>query len=389
MKTQARLVILGWLTTIVALFFYSFTQIDLGLTLTRASFWQPIQKTFQTLGYFHRPLSAFCYLTIILALFVFYFLIWRSVKKQWFSSKQIWILIFITAGWLWFAYNAFSYDLFNYVFDAKIVTFYRANPYQHKALDFPGDPMLGFMHWTHRLYPYGPVWLLVTVLLSFSGFQKLLPTLILMKGLAVGAYLLTAWFIYRVLALTNPKKKLEGLAVFAFSPLVVLESLVSAHNDTLMMAFLMGGFWFLIKRKPVLTWTAFLFSVGVKFASVLLLPIFFLAGFWQRGKKKINWDKVWLFSFWLMGGAVILACLRSELKPWYLLYLWPLVALTGKRSYLFFLAVFSLGGLLHYAPFLYLGNWDPPVPRIKLGLSLSFLAIGAAFLFPKKCESKK
>jgi len=390
MKKKVKLVTFGWITTVIALFLYSFTQIDLGLTLTRASFWQPIQRKFQLIGYFNRPLSTGLYLAILFLIFGFYFLILLAVKRKWFNSKQIWTLILITAGILWFSYNAFSYDLFNYIFDARIVTFYRQNPYQHKALDYPDDPMLGFMHWTHRLYPYGPLWLVLTVPLSFLGFQKLVPMMILFKGLAVGGYLGASWFIFKILKDINPKEKLIGLVVFAFNPLVIIESLVSAHNDISMMALALAGFWFLVKKKYLPAWLTLGLSIGVKFATALLLPIFILVHLWRPWRKKINWDKVILGTLFLMVLAVLGAIKRDELKPWYLLYPLPFISLLPEKRGSFVFAQdklfwpmigLSLGLLLHYAPFLYLGNWNPPVPVIKTKLTFIFLIGGMAMCF--------
>ena len=63
----------------------------------------------------------------------------------------------------------------------KYLTFIHQNPYFHKASDFPNDPMLNFMRWTHRLYPYGPSWLILTVPLSFIGLNFFLPTFFLFK----------------------------------------------------------------------------------------------------------------------------------------------------------------------------------------------------------------
>jgi len=66
----------------------------------------------------------------------------------------------------------FLTTIFNYILTQKIITHYQQNPYIHKALDFPGDPMLSFMHWTQRVYPYGPVWLGLTaaIIISWFGF---------------------------------------------------------------------------------------------------------------------------------------------------------------------------------------------------------------------------
>ena len=92
-------------------------------------------------------------------MFIYYFYFLYAVYKKKINKKIIRNLIVITSIGLGFSYVAFSYDLFNYIFDAKIITFYHQNPYFHKALDYPGDPMLSFMRWTHRVYPYGPIWL--------------------------------------------------------------------------------------------------------------------------------------------------------------------------------------------------------------------------------------
>ena len=189
------MIICGWFLTIVGLFFYSFTQIDLGLTLTRASFWQPIQRAFQEVGYFQRPLSTAIYLVLLISLFACYFLILKRVDQQKLSRETIWRMVLTTAVILTFSYNAFSYDLFNYIFDARVITYYQQNPYQVRALDFPSDPMLGFMHWTHRFYPYGPVWLFITVPLSFLGGQKFLATAILLKILMAVSYLFSVYLI--------------------------------------------------------------------------------------------------------------------------------------------------------------------------------------------------
>ena len=386
---MTKFAVFGWVTAIFFLFIYSFTQIDLGLTLTRLSFWQVIQTDFQKIGYFNRPLSTALFLLIIFMLYVLYFLILHQIKRGNLTEKVIWRLIIFTAVLLWFSYNAFSYDLFNYIMDAKMVTFYGKNPYTHKALDFPGDPMLGFMHWTHRYYPYGPLWLLVTIPLSFLGFQKLLPTMILFKGLAIASYLVCSFFVYKILEKTSPNDKFLGLTIFSFNPLVVIESLVSAHNDVLMMALVLVAFWFLLKKKYLTAWFFLFFSGGIKFVTFSLIPVFVLIIWNQRRKTIIWWEKMAFLCLSLMIGAVLLAIKRDELKPWYILY--PLTFLPFlPYNWIFWpITGLSLGALLHYAPFLYLGNWNPPVPSIKFWLTIGFLLAGFLLGLGRKLLKRK
>ena len=158
---------------IIGFFLYSFTQIDLSLTLSKASVWQDIQKSFQHIGYFQRPLSTLIFLILTLFLFLIYSLYLKFSLANKLTRKKVWYLIIFISIVLSFSYNAFSYDIFNNIFDAKILTYYHQNPFIHKALDFPNDSMLSFMHWTHRTYPYGPMALILTLPASFLGIGNI------------------------------------------------------------------------------------------------------------------------------------------------------------------------------------------------------------------------
>ncbi len=362
---------------IVGLFFYSFTQIDLNLTLSEWSIWQVVQKFFQNIGYFQRPLSSFLYVIIILVLFFFYILLLWLIRigKIW-QISGIWKLIIITTLILTFSYNAFSYDLFNYIFDAKIITYYNQNPYEHKALDYPGDPMLSFMHWTHRTYPYGPVWLLLTVPLTL-GIQFFLPTFFLFKGLASISFLGSVYFLGKILRKTSPKDEIFGIVFFALNPLVIVESLVSAHNDIVMIFFAVWAIYLLVNKKVLGSFLLLLLSIGVKFATLFLLPIFIAIYFLMRSNNDLNWQKILKVFALVMIVPIILVSYRTNFQPWYLLYVLPFVALT--RNYIFVTPaiILSIFSLFQYLPFLYLGNWDDPVPSILSNLTFisTFIAL--------------
>src|SRR3989344_172434 len=213
-SSKFKVSIMGYLISVVGLFLYSFTQIDLGLTLSQVSIWQTAVKFFKNIGYFERPLSSLFFVGIVLLLFIFYLFILNAIHKKKVSKKNVWFLIIAAAVILTFSYNAFSYDIFNYIFDAKIVTYYHQSPYLYRALDFQGDPMLSFMHWTHRLYPYGPIWLGLTVPLSV-GLKFFLPTFFLFKALMSLSFLGTAFFIGKILKKFFQGNEVFGIAFFA------------------------------------------------------------------------------------------------------------------------------------------------------------------------------
>jgi hypothetical protein len=382
---------IGYLITAAGLFFYSYTQVDLNLTLSQWSVWKTIQTSFQYIGWFNRPLSTSLYLALLTLLFLFYYACLDQVKKNMVAVEQFWKLVFLLSIVLLFSYNAFSYDLFNYMFDARIVTYHHLSPYAYKALDFPHDPWINFMRWTHRTYPYGMLWLALTVPLSFIGFQYFLPTLFLFKGLMVCSYLGSVYFIGKIVERIAQKDKLFAMGLFALNPLVVIESLVSSHNDIVMMFFALMGIYFLLKRRYILAFISLIFSMHIKFINVSLptilgqvIPVgiaFSIVGVWLMNKKKkeINWALLFWGISMLMVLAIIFASQRTELQPWYLLWVLPILSLIPARNLLVpLIIVISLGLLLHYVPFLYTGNWNSPIPMIKSWLTASAICIGIA-----------
>lgn len=374
--------ITGYFIVIIGLFFFSFTQVDLGLTLTEWSIWQVFQKFFQTIGYFNRPFATGWYVTLLFFLSIFYAVFLFLAHKKTITNSQSYIVVGVTSFILFFAYNAFSYDLFNYIFDAKIYTYYHQNPYEHNALEYNGDPMLGFMHWTHRKYPYGLTWLAATIPLSYLGLGVLLPTIMLFKSIAFASYLGTAWYIKKILQKISPQNQLFGLLFFSLNPLVMVEALVSAHNDIFMLFLAVWSLYLLLEKKYIFSLLIIALSIGVKFATVFLLPVYFVVGFYSFKGKKIRWDLVFLACVISMVVAVLAASIRTNFQPWYLLYVLPFTALLAKKYFVLIPGIIiSLFALFEYIPFFYLGNWDPPVPTllstirlVGIGLSI-FLAV--------------
>lgn len=362
---KLHMLLIGYVAVLLLLFLYSFTQIDLGLVISRYPLLYQLEKSFQYIGYFNRPLSGSIYLGLIAVLYVFYFLFLFFASKREISGRYIWKVVILAAVILTFSYNAFSYDLFNYIFDAKILTHYHQNPYLQKALDYPGDPMLAFMHWTHRVFPYGPIWLALTVPLSYIGLGFFLPTFFMFKLLIAGSFLGSVYFVGKIFQKIAPEKEHFGLIFFALNPLILIECLVSAHLDIVMMFFVLWAFYLLLNRKYFLSWILLILSVGIKFATGFLLPVFILVSFLQHKRKGLPWTSIFGSSIVLLSLAVIAASLRTNFQPWYLVLIIPFTVFLADRYYVFIpVQIISYAALLTYVPYLYLGNWDKPVPEI-------------------------
>ena len=382
-----RILLLLYSIVILGLFLYSFTQIDLSLTFSRIEILRSAVGYFQHIGYFDRPLSTYLYITLVILLFGFYGVFLWLTKKKKISKPFVWITILISSLLLVFSYNAFSYDIFNYVFDAKIVTHYHENPYEHKALDYAGDPMLSFMRWTHRVYPYGPVWLALTVPLSAIGLQIFLVTFFLFKLLIAASFVGSVYFIGKVFQKIAPEREVFGLVFFGLNPLVLIESLVSAHLDIVMMCVALWSFYLLLNKKYTLSYITFALSVGIKFVTAFIAPIFLLIHFLQVKHKKISWDLLFGFALLLLVAGIIVESNLSNFQPWYLLAAFPFAVFVAHRYIVLIPSVIiSFAALLNYVPYLFVGNWDKPIPQILSDINffsycLSFFVIAVYFVY--------
>ena len=159
-----KLIFFLLLVTCSLLLVYSFSQVDLNLTLSSNPTYQTFQSNLTWLGYFRRPLSTAVYVILISLFLISYLLILNSK----FSIRQLWLLILLAVVILLPSYPAFSHDIFNYLFDARIVTKYGLSPWDYKALDFPADPWIRFMRWTHRSSVYPPIWIGLSLIPSFN-----------------------------------------------------------------------------------------------------------------------------------------------------------------------------------------------------------------------------
>lgn len=379
-----------YIFVILCLFLYSFTQIDLGLTVTRFAGVAQIQRAFQWVGFFNRPLSTWLDVLITLALFKFYIFFILFARKKILTSRTFWIIVFILTGILALSYTAYSYDIFNYIFDAKIFTHYGANPYLHKALDYPGDPMLSFMHWTHRTYPYGPIWLGLTIPLSYLGLNFFVPTYFLFKVLAAASYIGCIWLIGKIMRQVEPSKELLAQVIFAFNPLVIIEVLISGHNDITMMFFALASLLYLIRKQYALALILLILSIGIKFATGFLLPMYLMIYFFERKKVMVPWMTVFMTIVVAMLLAVVAATLRTNLQPWYILYALPFAALLGDTLFILVPTVLISAVLLaNYLPFFYTGNWNPPIPGELLILNLCGVAISLIVAIILATKKKK
>lgn len=357
---------------LIGLAIFSYAFIDPNLT-----YYKSIYSGF---AFENRALVTYAYVGIITLLFLCYFLFVRLAYQNTLSKKDSILLIVLSGILLIAAYPAMlSYDIFNYLTTAKVFFFYHENPYIIMPIEFIGDPYLLFTHAANKVALYGPGWILMTGIPHLVGIGNFFLTIISFKLFILSFYFGTILLIWKL------TKRLLPVVLFALNPLVLLEILVSGHNDIVMMFFALASFFLLQRKKYLFASLIFIVSVSIKYASLFLLPVLLFV-FWQTIRhKQIRWDKIFFFSALSMFVIFFLSPLREEMYSWYAVWILTFAFLIPeKKSLLYFSFALTVGLLLRYVPYMYSGTYLGQTPLIKIIVTTVPLLIGGGLLFLQK-----
>ncbi len=163
---------------------------------------------------------------------------WRPSVPLSFGLSVLWAIPTI------FVYPFNANDIFRYALRGRIFGIYGANPYTDPPNLFPNDfflPLAG--EWEGATTPYGPVWELVA-----SGIASLIPDspyyhILLLKLISLVAFWGVGWLIWLGLREKSPEMRLWYTFLWWGNPALLLTFGVDGHNDSLMMLWLVLGWW--------------------------------------------------------------------------------------------------------------------------------------------------
>jgi hypothetical protein len=113
--------------------------------------------------------------------------------------------------------------------------------------------------------------------------------------------------------------------------------------------------------------------------TIVLAPVLLLAS--RAHTKWREWSVALIFV------GILAVVSQREFLPWYWVWIMPLVALLPSKNKLTLLAAgVSMGLLLRYAPYLYKGDYNPPVPAQRI--IVMWVPIVASFLLALKLKLK-
>ncbi len=430
----------SWLFIYAALFLI-YSVVSFGLTtpnliLLNTAWFESFQFFMWQQLYNNRSLLSLVFGSIFLALIICFLRIVSLCKKrQTISTKQQILLILALSAPLLFSYNALSADVFNYIFNSRMVLLYQANPHIQTAQEFSHDLWTRFMHNVHTAAPYGYGWTGLSLLPYLLGGGKFIITWFNFRLFSLLSLLLTSVAAAKThLLLFKTDLKFKHWALFFLNPLVLIEVVSNSHNDLWMMLPALVGLNFLLTARrsekqlkikfavlSLLLWAA---SVGIKLASLALLPVYLLLLliiFWPKqfagvkkpklaslkklklaGVKRSTFEKIkkltknklslavkpeyLILQAYLMLLASMLMFLplfttrSQQFHPWYLT--WPLVFLPVIKNKIWQLTLlaFSFTSLFRYLPWLYYQDYSPQVLSQQKIITWSALAIPLIFV---------
>jgi hypothetical protein len=204
--------------------------------------------------------------------------------------RLIWIGAGIAGLLFIFCPAMLSHDAFVYAGYGRLLTAHHVNPYFTTPSAYPHDPLTPLDDWKNAPAAYGPLWILVCSLIALPAGESPLAYILLYRALGLGAHLLNTFLIAAILRSQKCSSQTiaSGTLLYAWNPLVLEESALGGHNDTLLVTFMLLGIllWVRLKarnttgslrpRNYLPSLVMFTLALLIKFTAAPLLALFLL-----------------------------------------------------------------------------------------------------------------
>jgi hypothetical protein len=156
-----------------------------------------------------------------------------------------------------------STDIYHYVLVGRILTFYKLNPYLAPVSQFVTDPTFAYGFWTTPTTHYGPVWTLISGAVVFLAGHDLTVSVIAFKVTAALFNLANCALVFFLARRIVGPAAVIALLLYAWNPLILIETAGSGHTDAAMMTFALLGLLLIMRGR-------LLVGIGIMTASVLM-----------------------------------------------------------------------------------------------------------------------
>ena len=205
-----------------------------------------------------------------------YVVAWRRARHVPPTRRNVLLvcLLPVMAGALLLpTYPLLSRDFFYTVMSGRVLAHYHQNPFQVAPGNSSADPFLPYADWHQLTDPYGPLWALIVGAVGRLPGDGLLATFMAFKAVLFAGYLgatgVLGWLLMRL----APDRLLSGLVLWAWNPLVLLETVANGHHDVIMLALVLLAFALAVQDRPTPALVSLMMAGAVKQAAFGLLPL--------------------------------------------------------------------------------------------------------------------
>jgi hypothetical protein len=164
-----------------------------------------------------------------------------------------------------------SSDVYAYAIFGRMMSTYHLNPYVATAGMVANDNLSAYVFWPSVTRVYGPAWTLVSAVITTLTGQNPLLTTVAFKLVAAGAHLINCRLVYVLARRIGGSDGLSALLLFAWNPLILIETAGSGHNDGVMMAVAFAGLLLFMSRRRLPGVAVLIVSILVKYLTAILL----------------------------------------------------------------------------------------------------------------------
>ncbi|OGE72414.1 hypothetical protein A3H40_04180 [Candidatus Daviesbacteria bacterium RIFCSPLOWO2_02_FULL_38_15] len=335
------------LTTSVIFLIYSYFWIDHGLVTFLSANRPGIAYFFQLITFTgnNKVAMAQLYFALIIIMFIcqLIFFIPRVYKSL--SLKPLFIILALITLLYSLSYPFLSKDIFSYYIYAKMAYFYHLNPFNTAPIELAGKDFFVFIaHNINFPYNYGPLYLIYSILpMAILTVNRIILYFITVKLLNGILFFISGFLLYK---LTNSDKRI--FAIWFLNPFLIIEWLSNSHNDLIMAAFFIIGFFYLTKKKYFKSLNFIMLSILTKYISIIAVPLIFV-------NNNLRTILLKILGIIL---PVLIQLTKRAIQPWYLTWSYMFLPLVQLKtlSWIFFSGVGFIQ-LINYYRFLESSGW--------------------------------
>ncbi len=182
-----------------------------------------------------------------------------------------------------------STDIFDYIRHGRIFAIHGENPLIVPATYFPDDPFFDLGGWVSTGSVYGPLHVYISGALAFVAGDGFAANFLLCRGFYVLVDVANLFLVWALARRIRPGLERKALLFYGWSPLILILVVSNAHNDILMLAFVLASFLCYSHRRFLPGVLMLTLAVLVKFIAlpILLVYVAMLARHQQTWTKRL------------------------------------------------------------------------------------------------------